>query len=1053
MKARKMMCLILSMAMLPYQAAYASAPTHDEEKGQTGRGWIGTATASEAGKEEEISEGIQEGRNGVAVASHPDEGKEDDRRGLDWMDDDADGTDAMEATPSQATPSQATPSQAGRIPDAPDPILMEPETIPSLSMQPRTTNGAIYYYGNWDLDANRDAKRIPKIYPSQADNYLPSLPEDAIRSSLYDTYGPNGCADVQISISPGSGGALNRKEATVNMKPGQLLILRPMGASKQSYAYTSYIDDNKGRRFSDFAKTYHPSDSHYSRLEYAWLMRVTCSMDGDWDAHADGWDTVDNEGDRIYYGPAHWTMHLNVSHDYGPWTTTTEAACTTQGTQKRTCRECGSSQTQSINALGHAFSGGYHMGADDGTYFRRCTRPGCNARTDVKHNPYTVIFDANGGTGNMGSQPMVYQTPAVLQENRYAKDYHTFRGWNSRPDGGGTSYGDGQSVLNLTKVYGDTVTLYAQWLPNTYTITFEDGVDGKQTRHEKLQYTRKLGALPEFTRKGYTFLGFYTEADGGTRVTSDTDVPHEDTAYHARWSANVYRITFHTRDASCLGEGKQSTYDRPIGTLPIPILEDYRFLGWYDQPYGEDYQEGTMYGEAAPLPEKKILEGQTYTMDQDMDVYAYFSLVFRDRGNGSNQRPGKDGILGNGDDNLYLDGPDGKGGTRDDLKVHRGDDGVYGTKDDHHLDEEGRKHFPGPDLMFGTEDDYRDNGDGTNTRPGPDRGFGTADDVIVSNGLDGIPGTSDDWIDNGESYPSTNRRPGDDGIFGTRDDSIWYNGPDALPGTEDDILIHPGLDGAYGTRDDWYDNQDSYPSTNIRPGPDGGFGTGDDEVWFNGPDGLPGNEDDRIVLPGPDGEYGTEDDCYDNGREQEGTNVRPGMDGIFGTKDDELWMDGPDGMPGTEDDGKYVPYHGGGGSGGSHSRGSRATGKKAYRPYSPWLDVMTILPTLEGPEMEPSAALPAIPVPLEEEEMDGVTLIQAHQEEGLPTASPCDAARREEGPVDVGSVGDGKTESRETGTKEVDKGKAVLTAILLLIIILLVLYLIRKVSSHTEKQE
>ena len=206
-------------------------------------------------------------------------------------------------------------------------------------------------------------------------------------------------------------------------------------------------------------------------------------------------------------------------------------------------------------------------------------------------------------------------------------------------------------------------------------------------------------------------------------------------------------------------------------------------------------------------------------------------------------------------------------------------------------------------------------------------------------------------------------------------------------------------------------------------------------------------------MPGPDGEYGTEDDCYDNGREQEGTNVRPGMDGIFGTEDDELWMDGPDGMPGTEDDGKYVPYHRGGGSGGSHSRGSRATGKKAYRPYGPWLDVMTILPILEGPEMEPSAALPAIPMSLEEEEMDGVTLIQAYQEEGPPTASPCDAARREDGPVDVGSVGDGKTESRETGTKEVDKGKAVLTAILLLFIILVVLYLIRKVSSHTEKQE
>lgn len=1233
MKIRKVMCLILSMAILSHQTAYASGSSANMEAGKTGREWVRTATSSEAVGVEDIRERVQEDVRGTSVGSPSDAGFDDGREDSDWMDGNTKGTNPLETTPSQATPTQATPSQAtpsqaallqvGGISDASgfvqmepedppgwyipvggrltgrrdlyrmddrygviqyrlygrweedtdvdagwygcdedgkpnypaspinlfledmtlspyryesstvdediicrlslvlfgdrDHILddmdfsmenpalgmnhdgssyevyrlsnqltewgypvryymyghvvntmdeeekqdrwhlcdeqgnvtdMEPETILSFAVQPRTTNGAVYYYGDWDSDANQNAKRIPKVYPSQASSYLPSLPGEAIRSSLYDTYGPNGCADVQVSVSSGSGGALNRKEVTVNMKPGQLLILRPMGASKHSYAYKSYINDNKGRRFSDFAKTYHSSDSHYSRLEYAWLMRVTCSMAGDWDAYADGWDTVNNDGDRTYYGPAHWTMHLNVAHDYGPWITATGAACATPGKQERTCRECGSAQTQSINALGHAFSDGYYMGADDGTYFRRCTRPGCNVRTDVKYNPYTVVFEANSGTGYMGSQPLVYQTPEMLQGNRYMKDYHAFSGWNSRPDGGGTSYGDGQSVLNLTRVYGDTVMLYAQWIPNTYTITFADGMDGKQTRKKKLQYTKKLGVLPEFSRKGYTFLGFYTEEDGGTKVAEDADVPHEDTTYHAHWSANGYRINFHTKDAYCGSDGKQSIYDQPIGTLPVPILEDYQFMGWYVKPYGEECREGVMYRETLPQPGQRVSAARTYDVDQDMDVYAYFSLVFKGQGNGINRRPGKDGILGTEDDNLYLDGPDRMGGTRDDLKIHKGDDGEYGTGDDYYTDEEERKYFPGPDLNFGTEDDYRNNGDGTNTRPGPDRGYGTEDDITAANGLDGMPGTADDWIENSETYPSTNRRPGDDGTFGTGDDGIWSNGPDGLPGTEDDIQIHPGLDGVYGTRDDWYDNQDSYPSTNVRPGPDGEYGTEDDEVWFNGPDGVPGNEDDLIILPGPDGEYGTEDDCYDNNKEQGGTNVRPGMDGIFGTEDDELWLDGPDYIPGTVDDEKYVPYHRGTGSGGSH-----AMGKKAYRPYRPWFDVVTILPIQEEPVMETSAGLPDVSAPWGENVADGVTQTQAHHEEALPDASPCEAACSEGEPVNVGRAGDREPERRDAGTKEVEKGKAVLTAILLLIIILLVLYFIRKVSSHTEKQE
>ena len=56
----------------------------------------------------------------------------------------------------------------------------------------------------------------------------------------------------------------------------------------------------------------------------------------------------------------------------------------------------------------------------------------------------------------------------------------------------------------------------------------------------------------------------------------------------------------------------------------------------------------------------------------------------------------------------------------------------------------------------------------------------------ASNGLDGLPGTMDDWIDNNENYPDTNLRPGPDGVFGTGDDEVYWNGPDGISGTEDD---------------------------------------------------------------------------------------------------------------------------------------------------------------------------------------------------------------------------------------------------------------------------
>lgn len=1022
---KKKICILLSMAMLSHQVAYASEQSLSGDVGPSEQRDVVIAmpTQKEEGvhTDEEAMDANVEG-NGASCSD----------------------VTVLEATASEAAPMEDTKtgesdSEAGELKEVQDSYAIPRSLL-------RAAYGAEYYQGDWDSDANGNAVRIPRVYPVQSDNYLPSLPAAAVTSSLYKTYGPNGCADVQIHVGSGSNGSLNRSEVTVNLKTGQLLILRPMGASKHSYFHTSYINDNKGRRFSDFAKLYHPSDSYYSRYEYAWLMRVTCDMVGNWDAHADGWNTVNNEGDRVYYGPAHWTMHLNVAHDYGPWTTASEPSCTVQGTQRRTCRDCGSVQTQSTSVLGHAFSNGYYMGANDGTYFKRCTRPGCDARTDVKYNPYTVVFNANGGSGNMNSQPSVYQTPVVLQANQYTRDYHTFQGWNSQPDGGGTAYEDGQSVLNLTKIYGDTVTLYAQWLPNTYIITFADGMDGRQNVQKGLLYTGKLGTLPVFIRKGYTFLGFYTEPDGGTRITEETDIPHEDKTYHAHWTANEYRITFHTKYAHCDIDGKAVTYDKPIGMLPVPFLEDYAFLGWYAQPYGTEKAEGIMYGEALPEQGQKIVPAYDYTVDRDMDAYAYFNLVFQDLGDGTNKRPGPDGATGTKDDNLYLNGPDGVAGTRDDRKIYEGVDGQYGTEDDFYLDDEGRKHFPGPDRTFGTEDDYRDDGNGWNIRPGPDYIFGTEDDITVSNGWDGIPGTADDWMNHSESYPSTNRRPGNDGIFGTEEDEIWSNGSDCAPGTEDDIRIHPGLDGFYGTRDDWYDNQNSYPSTNVRTGPDGEFWTEDDEIWFNGPDRIPGNEDDLILLPGPDGIYGTEDDCYDNRKEQEGTNIRPGKDGIFGTEDDELWTNGPDRIPGTEDDEKYVPRYSGGGTGGSH-----ATGKRAYRPYHPFQDG-TVLTVQEEPAMDPLIEIPGMPVLWGPAAKEDVRQAQVKLECDIPVASANDVTGKETGAMKKGKASASEPE-KEDGTKEADQGKAILAAVLLLIIIILVLFLIRKVSSHARKQE
>ena len=97
---------------------------------------------------------------------------------------------------------------------------------------------------------------------------------------------------------------------------------------------------------------------------------------------------------------------------------------------------------------------------------------------------YTVSFNANGGTGSMDSQSFTYDVADTLSTNLFTRDGATFNGWNTMPNGTGTSYTDGESVSNLANSNGTIVNLYAVWkypINITYcygTVTFSGTSSG-----------------------------------------------------------------------------------------------------------------------------------------------------------------------------------------------------------------------------------------------------------------------------------------------------------------------------------------------------------------------------------------------------------------------------------------------------------------------------------------------------------------------------------------------------------------------------------------------
>lgn len=85
---------------------------------------------------------------------------------------------------------------------------------------------------------------------------------------------------------------------------------------------------------------------------------------------------------------------------------------------------------------------------------------------------YNVKYDANGGIGTTATSTHSYNSTSTLTPNGFTREYHKFIGWNTKPDGSGTSYANRQSISNLTTVDGSTITLYAQWEGNTITLKY-----------------------------------------------------------------------------------------------------------------------------------------------------------------------------------------------------------------------------------------------------------------------------------------------------------------------------------------------------------------------------------------------------------------------------------------------------------------------------------------------------------------------------------------------------------------------------------------------------
>lgn len=173
---------------------------------------------------------------------------------------------------------------------------------------------------------------------------------------------------------------------------------------------------------------------------------------------------------------------------------------------------------------------------------------------------FKLSFDSQGGSsvspkygfeGDTTSMP----TCSKSDSSTYYAVYDTYTVSYST-HGGSTCYDD---TSDINHKYHDSYSL-AYWAVGathyrsgaTYTFPAADKTavaSWSTTVHDDGYYNQTRIMLPSTTRSGYTFLGWYTAASGGTRVggAGSAYYPNSSITLHAQWKSDieyVYNLTF-----------------------------------------------------------------------------------------------------------------------------------------------------------------------------------------------------------------------------------------------------------------------------------------------------------------------------------------------------------------------------------------------------------------------------------------------------------------------------------------------------------------------------
>ena len=322
------------------------------------------------------------------------------------------------------------------------------------------------------------------------------------------------------------------------------------------------------------------------------------------------WDTK-SDGSGTNYSPGGSYTANAAATLYARWTTNSYTLtynanggiCST--TSKSVAYGSTYGTLPSATRTGYTFKGWY-TAASGGSQVTSSTKMGAANTTIYAQwtaNTVTITFNANGGTQGISEYTLPFTRTVAYNNDINLTNHSTFaltktgysakpnEEWNTKADGTGTSYHQDPeyswSTFGSTSASTKSVSLYANWQINSYTLTYDANGGEVFPTSKTVVYNSAYGELPRPTRAHYNFDGWFTATVGGEEVSDATIMHAADTTIYAHWTLMDFTVTINPSGGRYNGSTNPTEVTTISGfsdnnEIGVASRIGYVFQGWYD---------------------------------------------------------------------------------------------------------------------------------------------------------------------------------------------------------------------------------------------------------------------------------------------------------------------------------------------------------------------------------------------------------------------------------------------------------------------------------------